>query len=522
MSRSEDFFRKREHFFAGAISLLVLIYFLYWFFRLYPTLINDEYSALEYVYRIVKSGEVYPTPHRFHKPYSLILGFLAFTRGPFAYQLVAILSSALVVFAFFLLARTRLRLFWALLASLMVGFASDQFSNTLRAITMIPAGFFFLLALYFGFKVADSQRGWKKYCLFGFLGGLARPELWLLAFPLFFWLFPRKKKDIFRWLVAGGIFVFSVLLWFGKDLYFNHNFFHSFEVARYDKIIGTGAYFGALKSLYFFKLFLSRKFSLPILLISILGFFAYAYEQRKRIWKNPLIVLTVLLFLFFYFSTLSGVYPQMRFYYLLGLCLTFYPVYLFQKLWEISRNKLIQRGVLFLSLIFFGGYFFWSARQIYRLEYPFLKRESELQRQTIKLAEFFKDKLRGKSHRILISDRRDDQLSWLLRDFPLQDYIHFRETHYCERFYGQEYVYLLRADEKFRRQLYEICDQRKDFLDFNPEWIVWVSRDFQYRGVQEMYQWLSFQDRTVLRGHLIELVAEIGEYRIFQVRALNQ
>ena len=520
MSRSEDFFRKRELFFAGAISLLVLIYFLYWFFKLYPTLINDEYSALEYIYRVVKSGSVYPTPHRFYKPYSLMLGFLAFAGGPFAYQLIAILFSVGVVFAFFLLARVRLKFCWALISCLMVGFASDQFSNALRGITVIPAGFFFLLALYYGFQVAEERRGWGKYCLFGFLGGLARPELWLLAIPLFFWLFPRKKSEILRWICAEMVFVFSVLLWSGKDLYLNHNFFHSFQVTRYDRIIGAGAYIGALKALYFFKLFLSRKFSLLILLISILGFFAYAYEERKRIWKNPLIILTVLLFLFLYFSIVGGIYPQMRFYYLLGLCLTFYPVYLFHRLWELSRTRWSQQGVIILFLLFAGGYFFWSARQIYRLEYSFLKRESRLQRQAIKLAEFFRDKIQGERQRILIPDRRDDQLSWLLRDLPLQDYVHFRETHYCERFW--RYVYSGQVDSAFQKQFFQSCGKKRDFLDFQPDWIVWLDNDFQVPGVQEMYKWFGFLDRTVIKKHLIELVAKIGEYRIFQVRRVSQ
>ena len=514
--------RRKEVVIAVLVAFLFFLYYSFWIFKLYPTLINDEYSALEYVYRVVKAGQVFPTPHRFHKPYSLILGFLAFAGGALAYELVCAGFSAGLVFVFFLCARRRLSYRWALLASIMLGFAPDHFTNTLRAITMIPAGFFIFLAIYRGFELPDNPERWKKYSATAFLGGLARPEAWLLAFPLAGWLFPKNKKQILRWLLSGALIALSALIWFGKDLYLNHNFFHSFEVAKYDKIIGTGAYFGPFKSLYFFYHFLSRRFSKIFLPFSVLGFFLYGFSLRKKCLKDLIFVMTLLFFFFFYFSTLSGVYPQMRFYYLLANCLIFFSAYLLERIeqgFKTGSLKWVSRLGAFLLL---GWYFFWTGYATKTNELGFLKRESKLQRETIKLAEFLKPFIDHKRHRLLISDRRDDELSWLLRDLPIQNYIHFRETHFCERFYGRDYPYLARVGVEFRRNLEEICQGRKNFLDFQPEWIIWLDNDFQYQGVEQMYQWLQWQDRTKLYGYLIELIAQIGEYRVFQVKKLNQ
>ena len=66
---------------AIILSLFTFGYMAFWIFHLYPTLINDEYSALDFVYRAIKTHDLTPPPHRFYKPYSLIFGFLAFAGG---------------------------------------------------------------------------------------------------------------------------------------------------------------------------------------------------------------------------------------------------------------------------------------------------------------------------------------------------------------------------------------------------------------------------------------------------------
>jgi hypothetical protein len=39
-----------------------------WILSLGPALINDEYAAIDYFYRIVRGGHFYPTPDKLHKP----------------------------------------------------------------------------------------------------------------------------------------------------------------------------------------------------------------------------------------------------------------------------------------------------------------------------------------------------------------------------------------------------------------------------------------------------------------------
>jgi hypothetical protein len=478
---------------AIALTVLVCIYFLVWILRLYPTLINDEYSALDFVYRSITTGEFTPPPHRFYKPYSLIFGLLAFAGGPLAYETLAVLFAAGLVYVFYLCARQRLGAGFALLAAAMLGLAPDFFDITVQAIAIAPGTFFIFLAVYCGNQLRESPGKWKQYSFAAFLGGLARPENWLLAFPLVGWLFPKYLKQVPRWIAAPAIIALSALIWFGKDYFLAHDVMYSLKVARYDKMIGTGAPFGLGMSLYWFHHFLGPKFWTPFEIMAVLGFFLYAWDHRRTLLQDPMFITPVMLFLFLYLSIWKGLYPQMRFFFPLSAFLIFFLAWLFERIFKLLRQKSHAKPAWAAVCVLAAGYFIWAFLRLHSVELKSLKRESAVQKETVALAQYFRPLLTTGGRRIMLSERRDDQFSWLLRDLPQQDYIAFREVHYYARFEG------------------------KNFLDSNPEWIVWLANDYQYRGVNDMFQWLSYQDRTETSGRSIILEKTIGDYRVFKV-----
>ena len=490
--------RERGLALAAVFSLFTFGYLAFWIFHLFPTLINDEYSALDFVWRALKTGELAPPPHRFYKPYSLLFGLLAFKAGPLAFELAAALFAAGLVFAFYLCVRERLTAGFALLTMLMLIFAVDLFDNTVQAITIVPGTFFIFAALAFGMKLPDQPERWKKYSILAFLGGLARPEPWLLAFPLSWWLFPKNRRQVSSWILAPALIALSALIWFGKDWFLNRDILYSLQVARYDKMIGVGAPFGLGMSLYWFHHFLSQKFSLPFEMLCLLGLAGYILSQRKHLWRDPMLITTLMLFLFLYLSIWRGLYPQMRFFFPLGVCLLFFAGWLLERGFRFCQSRRISWLGYALVLLVAAEYFAWAGYRLAAVEYQTLRRESELQKQVIELADYFRPLLAQKSYRILMSDRRDDQFSWLLRDLPMQDYFHFREAYYYDRFQG------------------------RDFFSFEPQWVVWLPNDFQYHGVNDMFIWLSYQDQTELSGHLLKLQKTIADFRIFSVEKINR
>ena len=487
----------REKILGAGISILVFAWLAFWILHLYPTLINDEYAALDFVYRALAQHYFTPPPHRFYKPYSLIFGLSAFAGGPRTFELIAAAFAGGLIFVFFRAARMRLRLAFAILATLFLAAAPDLFDNTVQAITIVPATFFIVLALAQGMDLGDRPENWRRYSLAGFLGGLARPESWLLAFPLVYWLRPKKISDLARWFLAPAFIALSAAIWFGKDWFLARDILYSLEVARYDKMIGAGAYFGPAKSLYWFHFFLSQKFSAPFEIICVAGFLLYVWDHRKRLMAEPLVWVTVLLFLFLYLSIWSGLYPQMRFFFPLGVFMIFFAGWLLQRIYDYARTANHRVFGLAMVVVISAGYFVWAGYRQSQFEMKALSRESAIQRQTIELAEYFRPILKDKKYRIMLSERRDDEFSWLLRDEPVQEYIAFREAYY----YG--------------------LTQSRDFMSYHPDWIVWLDNDYQFKGVNELFQWLNWQDQTELSGNLIKLEKVIGGYRIFRVTKLE-
>lgn len=484
---------------AAAFAAFTFCYMSFWVFWLYPALINDEYAALDFVYRTLKTGALHLPPHVSYKPYSLIFGLAAFAGGPLTYELINAAFAAALVLVFYLVCRQKLSQGFAALSAVMLIFAVDLFDDVVRGTTIVPGTLCLLAAVLSAPGIEEEPGRWKKYSLFGFLGGFARPESWLLAFPLLWWLFPRslKLRQLARWIAGPAIIALSAVIWFGKDWFLARNVLYSLEVAQYQKMIGTGKPFTLLECFYWFHQYLSRKLSVPFEIFCYIAFCAYFWENRRRALKDPLIILPVLLFLFLTLLTWLGSYPQMRYFTPLGVFLLIYAGWLLQKIYRFFKSRGRQWPALAAVGLITLEYFLWSGYRTSTAEYKALKRESEVQRQVGELADYFRPLLSDGPRQIMISDRRDDQFGYLLRDLPMQNYFCFREGYYYEKYKG------------------------KDFLGFEPEWILWLPDDYQYRGVNDMFTWLNYQDNTELSGRLISLQKTIGDFRIFKVTAAD-
>jgi len=495
--------KKRNQIILGLLlSLFFLGYFCYWIFQFYPCLLNDEYASLEYIYRSVKLGHLYPTPYRYFKPYSLLTGFFAFAGGPLALSLMVAVFSSAMLFIFYLVMRQKLSFPFAWLSLVMVGFAPDLLDITVQGASISPAIFFILLAIYFGEKIKEKPRTWIYYSIFGFLGGLIRPESWLLAFPLLFWLAPKKMNsikfsNIVIWIIAPGIIALSAIIWFGKDLIINHNLFHSLEIAKYNRIIGGGAGSGPLKALSWFFIFPALQLSKPFICFCLMGLVIFIWQKKRALFYEPLFIFTVAFFVFLYLSILQGLYPQIRFFVLWNLLLIFYGVWLLEQILFYFRNQSRFWSGIILVIIISAGEFFWISYRLKNAELKILANESKIQKSVIQLTEFFAPQIKDKPLKFMISDRRDEQFSWLLREFAPQEFISFRKAFYYQTFEG------------------------KDFLSFEPDWIIWHPTDYNVYLVQDMFRWLGFQDRTELRGYLISLETRIDDFRLFKVTRLN-
>jgi len=490
--------KNRDLFIALILSGLSLAYFSFWIFHFYPTLINDEYAALDWFYRSWSAGHILPSPHKVFKPYSLALGFLTFGRSPLALELLTALFAAGLVFIFFLTTRQRLDPGFAMLATIMLIFVPDLFDDTVVGNTTVVGAFFLMLGVYFGLEIIDRPERWKRYSIAGFWGGFIRIENCLLAIPLLWWLFPKNRKQILRWVLAPAIIGLSAVIWFAKDWVLNKNFLHAMEIAKWDVTVGSGPpHLGLANALFMFSHFVSLNLSKPFSIFALAAFSAYGWEKRKAFFREPLAVIAALTGLFFLVSFSNGLYPQLRYFIFIEPFLLFYACRVFNRLYLFLKPRKLAWAALALTALISLEYFFWAGHRLWGPELRAMRKESSYQKSTIRLAEYFRPLLKDKKYRLLISDHRDDQLSWLLRELPGQDYLYFQEMLYYKDF------------------------QKKDFLAFEPEWICWLADDYHYEPVKEMFAWMGFQDRTELNGYLIQLVTVIGDYRVFRVSKLN-
>ena len=69
-----------------------------WILWLGSTLVNDEYAAIDYCYRVLHQVGFYPTPNRLQKPLAVLTGLSALSAGPLGYELVTAAWAVILVF----------------------------------------------------------------------------------------------------------------------------------------------------------------------------------------------------------------------------------------------------------------------------------------------------------------------------------------------------------------------------------------------------------------------------------------
>ena len=521
-----------------------------WVFTLGPALINDEYAAIDYFYRIVRGGHFYPTPDKLHKPLSVLLGFFAWaTESPLGYELVIAASASAFIALLYLVARRELGDALGLLLAILVGFHPDLMYYSVTGSTVMPFCALAFLGLLAALRREEGPRWLWVYAASFLLAGLLRPESWLFAAPLVLWWRPRRddRAGWVRLLVAGAVIALGPVIWFGKDWFINGDFLHGIKVAVRDKTVGMGAPFTALTTLDFFRVRIANIVSWPVASVGVLGAVWFA---RERGWKNaiihPLLVFPLLVGAYVWLIVYQGVYPVQRYWYFDSVFALLFGVFFVKKLLRpvtpdpaaIARTTafwaallsglgavlafapdgwhLLVAAALFaiaavvgllwprplcrpwpsflrpgLALFLLLSFVLFS-QGYYARELAELDLETAKQAQMTAVADYLRPRL-APGDRLLLPSRRNEQLSWLFRDRAMPEAFFFREAFYLNYFRGTE------------------------FLDLHPDWIVYLDGDFQFFGPQKMFGWLQRQDLTEIGGVKVRLVFTTALVRVFRV-----
>ncbi len=539
---------------AAAGPAALLVWLLAWIFHFGITLINDEYLAIDYFCRIVRTGRLYPTPEAFHKPLSVLMGFFAWiTESPLGYEAaVAVLGVVFVVFLF-LAARRELGPWMALAAAAAVSLHPDLMYYTARGSTVVPFCAFTFAALY---AAENRGRWWSLWVYAGslFLAGLIRTEPWVLAAPALYWWRPRERSAR-AWapvLAACALIGLAPVIWLGKDYFINHDLMHGFKVATRVEVVGMGLPFGVLDALLSFWLKVPNKVSWPVVAGAMAGAVLFVREKGARDGlTHPLIVFPALVSAFLAAVIHLGVYPNPWYFYFDAVfavifCLNFFRAVIARvrmgagrAAWTvivsaaalIALAMFLARGgglgegrwlliaasmicvaaaallarpegalrrpretllILVLTLITLS--FPLMAHALYRSEIAELNLEAEKQREMAAVADYLRAEIPpGRGDRIMLPSRRNEQLSWLFRDRESPDIVALREAFYLSAM------------------------KHLDFLDLHPDWIIYIPDDYQYRGPDDMFRWLASQDDTELNGVRISLRMSTDLIRVFRV-----
>ncbi|HUT55765.1 MAG TPA: glycosyltransferase family 39 protein [bacterium] len=533
----------------------LLAWLLAWVFHFGTTLINDEYLAIDYFYRIVRLGRAYPTPDAFHKPLSVLMGFFAWlTESPLGYEAaVAVFGVIFVVVLYFAL-RRELGASFALAAAVAVSLHPDLMYYTARGSTVIPFCAFTFAALLAAHKRDEKWSLWV-YAGSLFLAGLIRAEPWVLAAPALYWWWPRHKSarawaGLFAALCLIGL---APVIWLGKDYFINHDLMHGFKVAIRVRVVGMGQPFSLLDALLSFWLKVPNKVSWPVVAGAVAGAVLFVKEKGLRPGlMHPLIVFPALVSVFLAAVVYLGVYPNPWYFYFdsvfaIIFCLNFFRTViprikmgagraawtaimfaaifiaiamflarggggLTEGRWLLIAASLIcaalaavlarPEGVLsrpretFLiaALTLISLSFPLMAHTLYQSEIDELRLEAAKQREMAAVAEFLRREIpEGRGGRIMLPSRRNEQLSWLFRDREPPDTVALREAFYLS---SMKHI---------------------DFLDLHPDWIIYIPADYHFRGPENMFRWLGGQDQTELNGVKISLVMSTGHIRVFKV-----
>jgi hypothetical protein len=480
------------------IAVVSLAYLVAGIFLLGPTLINDEYAALDYIYRVILQGHFFPTPDRVHKPLSMVVGLTGYLfETPLAFEVIIALFGAVFAYFLFRFVSENLGAAAGILSFLLIFTNPDILNYTVTGSTVVALAALAFIAGRASMRLEEKPSLIWLYAFCFFLGGLWRPECWLFAAPLLLYFWPlRKRIRWWRFIAAVVIIELAPVIWFGKDWFINDDLLHGIHVAVHDKTVGAGAPFTIWGAFRLFPVRISAKLSWPT---ALLGLFGAALFLRDRGWRgllHPLIMFPVLVIPYVWLIVWMGVYPVQRYYFFTSLFLLIFAASAWIWLFRFFRNS--RSALRWLALVAMLA--FACAHLVYlpikfNKDLEGLTREAPIQKEMTQVAQYLMEEIAyGDAPLIMIPSRRNEQLAWLFRHRETPRVVTFRKAHYLEYFKGY------------------------DFLNLEPDWIVHIDRDYQYWGPQERFKWLNFQDHTTLRGVKIDLVFTTPEIRVFKIK----
>jgi hypothetical protein len=527
-----------------------------WIIYFGPVLINDEYTAIDYFYRVVSGGGFFPTPFKLHKPLSILMGASAWIfESALGYEILVAVFGAFFIIFFFLSVRRELGALFAAVCAFAILAHPDLMYYCATGSTIVPFLAFCFAGLYAALRRKESPKWLWVYAVCLLLGGLVRPEAWLFGGPAIIWWWPNKgdKKAWVRLFTALCIIGMGPVIWFGKDLLINDNLMHGINVATRDKEVGYGAPTPFLSSLNFFRVRISNKISWPVLYGAIAGMIMFI--RSKGITKSvfhPFIVSPLMVSGYVLLIVYGGVYPVQRYYYFDALFAVIFCAFLIKTIiskTDIQKELIIKASLFFAVLLFTLGFvitrpspgafdgrwlmlvisgvcallamvLLWSrllvekpvpvlltglvvflvlsfivySNGLWGQEFNELKLEAEKQKDMVLAAEFFDEAIpRDRGDRVMVPSRRNEQLDWLFRHREKLDVITFREAFYLKE------------------------AKNTGFLETHPDWLLYVHEDYQFWGPARMFGWLQTQNSATLRGIKIDLVKEFSTIRIFKV-----
>jgi len=538
-----------------ACAALVLAWLVAWIESLGPTLINDEYAAIDYFYRALRTGELYPTPHRLHKPLSVAFGFFSWAfESPLAYEILTAMFAAAFIPLLFLAARKEMGAAAGAASAALVAIHPDLLYYSARGSTIMPFCALSLAAMIAVQKRDEWPRALWLYAGCMAAGGLLRPECWLLAalMPVWWPPFGRGRRAWLSLMGAAGLTALAPLVWFGKDLLINGNLLHGFEVSTRAKAVGTGAPFSALQTFEFFWTRVHNKVSWPAALAGTGGLLLFIRERGLKGLLHPFVLFPAVVSAYVWFIVYMGVYPVHRYWYFNSVMCVVFAAHLVRfgvlriassgmgaraaagtavtalglapgaALLAIGRSPDLGHVMVATSLLAVSAVallatgreilrkplgsiaaalitltcasYLAASAGLYKSQLSELRLEAAIQEQMKIMARHLAQRLpESGGCRVLLPSRRNEQLNWIFRNRELPEVVTFREAFYLNYFKGME------------------------FLELHPDWILYVPRDYQFWGPEEEFDWLGRQDRTVLHEVVIELVKETENIRLLKV-----
>lgn len=347
---------------AGAIAMAWLAG---WIFKLGPVLINDEYAAIDYFYRIVRTGGFYPTPDKLHKPLSIAMGVFAWAfETPLAYELATAAFSAAFIVLLYVAVNSALGRAPALIAALLVAAHPDFMYYSATGSTVMPFSALAFMGLIAVQRRLESDKWLWVYTGCFLAGGLTRPESWLFAAAATVWWSPlgKGRKAWVRYIIAGSIMALAPVIWFGKDLLINGDLMHGINVATRDKAVGTGAPLTVYQTTRLFWTRIPEAISRPWALFGLAGMAIFV--KRRGLGRgllDPMVLYPPIMAGYVWLIVYMGVWHAQRYWYFNGVFLTCFGSWLavdvIRKI-EWPANRLIKAALFFAAAFTAGGMLF--------------------------------------------------------------------------------------------------------------------------------------------------------------------